>query len=216
MAVMDTYVLYGQRGSGSMIVECALALAGAPVKHVEVSWSDLGWNSRALKDLNPLGQLPTLVTPDGQVLTESAAMMLHLADRFPEAGLAPPLGHPQRAAFQRWLVFLVAAVYPTFTYGDDPQRWVGGDEAAAARLRTGTDAHRQVLWRYLETVVGEPWFLGDTFSALDLYVRQMRWWRPGREWFATETPRVDAIGRRAENLPAVMQVQQRNFPDRRA
>jgi GST-like protein len=212
MPGMDAYTLYGQRGSGSMIVEAALALAGAPVSHVEVSWDDLGWHSGTLKELNPLGQLPTLITPDGQVLTESAAMMLHLADRFPEAGLVPPADHPQRAVFQRWLIFLVAAVYPTFTYGDVPERWVEGDEAAAAKLRAGTDSHREVLWRYLETVAGEPWFLGDTFSALDLYVWQMRWWRPGREWFAAETPRIDAIGRRADALPPVSRVQQRNFP----
>lgn len=207
-----TYTLYGQRGSGSMIVEAALALADVPVEHLDVSWDDLGWHSAALKGLNPLGQLPTLIMPNGQVMTESAGIVWHLADHFPDAGLVPPMNHPQRAAFQRWLIFLVAAVYPTFTYGDVPQRWVGGDESAAAKLRAGTDAHREHLWRHLETVVGAPWFLGDTFSALDVYVWQMRWWRPGRAWFAAETPALDAIGSRAGALPALARVQQRNFP----
>jgi GST-like protein len=206
------YSLYGASGSGSMIVEAALALAGVPVRLIEVDWEQTGWESDLLKELNPLGQLPTLILPSGEVMTETAAIVLHLADRFPDAQLAPPAGHPDRAAFLRWLVFLVAAVYPTFTYGDVPKRWVQGDEAAAAMLRHGTDEHRKVLWRYLEGVVREPWFLGETFSAIDLYVWLMRWWRPGREWFEAQCPRLDAVGRRVAELPSVAQVQARMAP----
>ena len=119
---MTAYKLYGQAGSGSMIVEAAFAIADVPVECVDVAWDDLGWESGPLKDLNPLGQLPTLVLPDGRVMTESAAIVLHLADRCPAAGLAPAADHPEREAFLRWLIFLVAAVYPTFTYGDEPER----------------------------------------------------------------------------------------------
>jgi GST-like protein len=209
---MDTYTLYGEPGAGSMIVEAALALAGAPVQNVDLGWEDLGWGSKILADLNPLGQVPTLVMPDGQVMTESAAILLHLADRFPAAGLAPGTDHPARPAFLRWLTFLIAAVYPTFTYGDVPERWVAGDEAAARKLRHGTDAHRKTLWLYLETVAGQPWFLGETFSAIDLYLWRMRGWRPGVEWFREQCPRLQAIGERTAQLPAVAAVQERNFP----
>jgi GST-like protein len=217
MSDLDTssstaYTLYGASGSGSMVVEAALALAGAPVRIIDVPWEQTGWESSVLKDLNPLGQLPTLLLPSGEVMTESAAIVLHVADRSPGTNLAPPADHPDRTAFLRWLVFLVSAVYPTFTYGDVPKRWVDGDEEAGKKLRKGTDEHRQMLWRYLEGIVGEPWFLGETFSALDVYIWLMRWWRPGREWFAAECPRLDAVGRRSEALPAVAQVQGRNFP----
>jgi GST-like protein len=210
---MAGYRLYGQAGSGSMIVEAAFALAGVPVECVNVAWGDLGWDSAPLKALNPLGQIPTLILPGDQVMTESAAMILHLADHFPAAGLTPAADHPDRDAFLRWLVFLVAAVYPTFTYGDEPERWVEGDFAASGRLLRGTDRHRESLYRHLETVAGEPWFLGATFCAIDLYLWLMRYWRPGMEWFERECPKLTAIGNRAAALPAVAGVRRRNFPD---
>jgi len=207
------FTLYGEAGTGSMIVEAALALAGAQIQVVHVPWDETGWDSPPLVSLNPLGQLPTLILPSGQVMTESAAILLHLAETYPDVGLAPPVGDPDRPRFLRWLVFLVAAVYPTFTYGDRPRRWVEDDGEAARKLRRGTDKHRQMLLRHLEEAAGGPWFLGERFSAVDLYVWVMRNWRPGPDWFAAECPRLDAIGRRAAQVPALAAVHARNFPE---
>jgi GST-like protein len=54
----------------------------------------------------------------------------------------PPKGDPLRQPFYRWAVFIIAAVYPTYTYGDDPKKWVA-DETASKLLRESTDAHRK-------------------------------------------------------------------------
>ena len=110
-------------------------------------------------------------------------------------------------------MFIVSAVYPTFTYGDVPERWVGGDEPASEKLLQGTDDHRKTLYRYMEQHTGTPWFLGETFSCIDLYFNVMRYWRPRNEWFETECPGLNAVGQRAAELPAVKQVLRRNFPD---
>jgi GST-like protein len=188
------YTLYGAKGGGSMIVEAAFARTPLPVEFVDLVWDDIGWNSRTLAPLNPLGQVPTLLLPDGSVMTESAAMILHLAELAPGADLVPRVEHPRHTAFLRWLVFLVAAVYPTFTFGDVPKRWVAGDETAAKALRASTDEHRKKLFRYVEGQIDGPWFLGDTWSALDLYLWPMTFWRPGRDWFRAECPKLHAIG----------------------
>lgn len=206
------YVLYTAPGSGGMIVEAALTIADLPVEIVTVAWDDLGWNSEALRELNPLGQLPTLRLPDGTVMTESAAMLLHAADVAPDGALAPTGDDPLRPSFLRTLMFLASAVYPTFTYGDVPDRWVEADAEAAAKLRRGTDEHRLTLYRHLEQQCGAPWFLGGTFSGLDLYFWVMRNWRPGRQWFAESCPRLDAVAERAATLPGVRRVDARNFP----
>ena len=83
------YTLYGFKGSGSASVECALEMTGAPYCIVEAaSWE----NNDALAELervNPLRQIPTLQLPDGSILTESAAILAHLAFAFPGAGLMP-------------------------------------------------------------------------------------------------------------------------------
>jgi len=208
-----SYRIYTAPGSGAMIVEAALEVAGLDYEPVVVDWQDLGWESRTLGPYNPLGQLPTLILPDGTVMTESAAMLLHIADVVPDCGLVPPVRHPARPAFLRWLVFLVSAVYPTFTYADVPGRWVQGDEDSAARLRQGADAHRQTLNRYLESNARAPWFLGETFSAIDLYLWVMRHWRPGLEWFRRECPGLHRIGEAAGGLPPVARVGRRHFLD---
>jgi GST-like protein len=190
-----SYTLYGASGGGSMIVEAAFGFTKLPIEFVDLDWKDTGWNSVALKELNPLGQVPTLRLPDGTVMTESAAIILHLADKVPGFKLVPHTKHKNRAPFLRWLVFLVAAVYPTFTYGDVTDRWVGAGhkEGAGKALREGTDAHRKTLWRFVERQVEGPWFLGKQMSALDLYVWMMMKWRPGADWFKAETPKLYRI-----------------------
>ena len=57
-----------------------------------------------------------------------------------------------------------------------------------------------------------PWFLGERFSALDIYIGVMTRWRPKRGWFETETPRLFAIARRADGRPELADVWKRNFP----
>jgi GST-like protein len=205
------WTLYAAKGGGSMIVEVALEIAGVPYEVVDVPWGDMGPGSKAITPLNPLGQVPTVVLPDGSVMTESAAIVLFLADLVPDAKLVPPPGDPERAAFLRWLAFLVAAVYPTFTYGDGPKRWLDGDEEMGKRLRASTDAHRENLLRYLEEhVAREPWFLGATFSALDLYLWVVSIWRPGRKWWEANTPKMHRIVREVAKMPAALKVKERN------
>jgi GST-like protein len=197
------------KGGGGLIVEAAYALAGVPLEIEDIAWDDVGPESKRLATLNPLGQVPTLVLADGTVMTESAAILLHLAERAPRAKLAPPPGDPQRAPFLRWLAFLVAALYPTFSYGDAPERWVGSD--AGPRLRASTDAHREKLLRFLDAeVAGEPWFLGKRFSALDLYLPVLRMWRPGASWWREHVPKLNAIADRCEKLPPVARAFARN------
>jgi len=207
---MKKPLLLGCKGCGNAIAESAFALAGIDFDYEEVDYSDDSPTRPRLLQFNPLGQVPTLVLPDGTVMTESLAMIHWANDVAPEAGLIPPPGDPARLAFYRWAVFLVAAVYPTFTYGDDPKKWVA-NEAGAKELRASTDAHRQASWKQLEGIAGQPWFLGSTRTALDLYLTCMTRWRPGRKWFVANTPRIVAIARRTNALPELATVMHRNF-----
>ena len=205
-----THRLLGCKGCGSAIVEAAFGLAGVPLETEEVDYSAESPTRERLLAVNPLAQVPALVLPDGRVLTESLAILHYLDDLEPGAGLIPPRGDPTRAAFYRWSVFLVAAIYPTFTYGDDPRKWVA-DEEGAKQLRESTDRHREACWLQLESAAGEPWFLGERRSALDLYVAVMTRWRPGILWFAKRTPKLTAIAKRAAAMDAVAPVIARNF-----
>ncbi|STR71238.1 GST-like protein yncG [Raoultella ornithinolytica] len=126
--------VYGVPGWGSAIGELMLTLANIPYHFVNVAGFDQPGPQRdSLMQINPLCQVPTLRLADGSVMTETAAMALMILDSRPD--LAPAPGTAQRHQFQRLLIWLVANVYPTFTYADYPQRWgrrCGG--ATAAKL----------------------------------------------------------------------------------
>ena len=208
---MPEWTLYGVRGWGSTLAEGALAWAGEPYDFIDVEGFDAPGPVRdRLLEVNPLARIPTLVGPDRLVMTESAAIVLHLADRRPEAGLAPPAGDPDRPRFLNRLIWFVSAVYPTFTYRDYPERWA---PSAADELAGRVDAFRRSLWQQFEAQVGDgPWVLGETPSALDLYVAAMTHWRPRRAWLAEHCPKLHAIALRADKLPQIAAVMERNFP----
>ena len=207
------YRLYGVPSWGSVLVEAALVQARLPYTFENVAGFDEPGPARdRLVAVNPLAQVPVLMLPDGTVMTESAAIALHVADRVPAAGLAPPPGDPARDAFLRWLVFIVANVYPMYTVGDDPSRWVS-TETAQKELRASTDAYREKSWRIVEAAIApQPWFLGKHFSALDVYVKVMSHWRPRRDWFKANCPKLMSVARAADKEPRLANVWQRHFP----
>lgn len=213
------YRLYGRIGWGSALVEAQLAAYGLPFEMIEVG--DLFRSAEARAAMvahNPITQVPALVLPDGQVMTESAAITLHLADVTGSGLFVPPVGDAARPAFLRWLVFLVANIYPTFTYADDPARFVAV-ESARERFAADVGAYAQRLWRVMEAEAGAPWVLGTRFSALDVYVAVMTHWatgpsQPGRQpraWFTAECPKLHAIIMAADARPEIGAVLARNF-----
>jgi GST-like protein len=203
----DPWRVLGCRGCGSAIVEAALAIAGIPYDREEVDYGSAAGRAR-LAPYNPLAQVPTVLLPDGGVMTESAAIVLHIAELAPDSKLMPPPGDPLRRDALRWLTFIVAAIYPTFTYGDTPEKWTpsGKDE-----LRRSTDEHRQAMFREIEKVTRAPWFLGSQLSALDLYIAVMVHWRPRQAWFAEHCPRLSAIGVAVATDPRLAGVWKTNF-----
>jgi GST-like protein len=207
------YKLFARPGWGSALVEAQLAWYGLQFAVEDVDDLFKSAEARAMvQPTNPLAQVPTLILPDGSVMTESAAITLHLADITGSRDLVPAAGEAVRPAFLRWLVFLVANLYPTFTYADDPARFVPG-EAAQQGFRANVDAYAQRLWRQVDEAAGEPRFLSERFSALDIYFAVMTRWRPRRAWFAASCPRLHAIALRADAEPRLASVWQRNWPN---
>lgn len=209
---MSTTVLYGVPGWGSVLAEAMLAWCEVPFEFVDVEGFDKPGPARdVLRAVNPLAQVPTLVLPDGRVLTESAAITLWLAETHPAAALAPAPGSTERLPFLRRLVWFVAAVYPTFTFGDYPERWAPGDPEG---LRESTNAHRQRLYLQLESELDDgAWVLGAKPSALDVYVGAFVHWRPRREWFDANAPKLARVARAVHAMPTLARVWQRNFPN---
>lgn len=199
--------LHGYPGSGSAIVEAQLAIHDLPVTLIDGEPSQA---DSAAAALNPLRQVPVIEADDGTVMTESAAITLWLADLTGRDDLVPPPGAPERAAFLRWLIFIVANIYPCFTFADEPTRFVADPDAARA-FRAAVDDEGKRLWPLVEEAAVGPWFLGERFSAIDIYVAVMNHWRPRSDWFRANAPTLSAIAEAVPQRPALAPVFARHF-----
>ena len=165
-----SYTLFGSAGSGSAVVEAALERCGAPYRIVDAaSWAPDSALAE-LERINPLRQIPALVLADGSVLTESAAILIHLGLVFPASGLLPAEA-PARDQAIRGLVFVAANCYAAIGIIDYPQRWCdGASEAMQQRLRRGTRARLHRHWESFADMFPVPvaFYGGDTPGALDL------------------------------------------------
>lgn len=204
--------LYGEPGWGSALVEAQLVWYDIPFEFCAVG--DLFKNAEArgvLEKVNPLAQIPSLVLPNGDVMSESAAITFWLADLTGSNDLVPELEESERTRFLRWLIFIVANIYPTYTYVDDPARFVP-DKAAHVGYVGKVSAYAKKLYSVLEAEAGAPWFLGDRFSAIDIYIAVLSHWRPRRAWFEEHAPKFTAIADAALALPKLAPAWERNFP----
>jgi glutathione S-transferase len=157
-------------GTAAMAPHATLAEIGCPYELVAVERDSGGHVSNAYLALNPWGKIPTLEDGD-LVLTESAAICLHLADRFPDARLVPRLGTPQRADLYRWLLWLTNTVQPALLRHFYPERYGGeGVEAAANAELAGhfdrLDAH----------LADREWLVGEERTVADLFLFMLTRW----------------------------------------
>lgn len=205
------WTLYGQPGWGSAIVDLQLGWYGLPTAFIPVGhlFEDPAAAAR-LRQINPLGQIPALILPDGTLMTESGAITLLLADTAPaERSLVPPPQAPERAAFLRWLLFINSAVYPCYTVIDRADTLVP-DPAARRDFSAQMRDRLLAAYRLWDAAVTGPWCLGGRMSALDFYAAVMVRWTPGPEWFAAEAPALWAVAQRVWALPELAEVWRRN------
>lgn len=210
----NRYILYSDVGSGGVSVEAALTLMGQAYELVEAPTSepqDPAGGDRVLA-ANPMRQVPALVLPSGEVMTESAAILIWLAEQHPQAGLAPAAGDPARAAFLRWMAFVSAAIYSLYWVKDDPARLVP-DPAAQPALVARALERISACWGIMEAQVAPGrYILGDQLTVLDLYVTVVSRFRPRRQRFYEVAPRLGEVVRRVDADPRLAAFWPQRFP----
>ncbi len=191
---MSGWTLYGNRGSGSACIEAALAEADADVRLVDVDLEKDEQYDEALKAVNPMGRIPALVAPDGTVLTESAAILLHLGARFPHAGLLPDLASSDGAFVLRWLLFVSNNCYEAIGRIDYPGRYTS-DWANRIAVKNSAVSELRFFWKLVEDALPDegPYALGARFSALDLYIATVAAWGLAPEWRAPNIPKIERL-----------------------
>ncbi|MDH4287387.1 MAG: glutathione S-transferase family protein [Aquincola sp.] len=214
MAAAKPYTLYGSRNSGSAAVEAALEMARAPYRIVSAATWDKKSALAELKRVNPLHQIPTLVMPDGTVLTESAAILIHLGLAHPRAKLLPA-DTSQRARAIRAMVFIAANCYAAIGVIDYPERWNGkGDAAANERLRRGARRRLHKLWTVFADSIATgkgPFLFGEQPGAADILAAVVSRWSGARKHLARHRPKLHALLERVDAHPPVAAVISRHW-----
>ena len=207
------YTLYGSRGSGSSIAEAALERCGLEYRSVRASQWEADSAIDELKKVNPLGQIPTLVLPDGSVLTESAAILIHLGLLHPDSGLLPvePL---RRAQAIRGLVYIAANCYSAISVIDYPERYTTDTgEAARLAVRAGARDRLHHHWSlFADQFAAYPFLSGDTPGALDYLAAVVSKWSGTRAHLRDHRREFHATIERIERDPHVAAVFARHWP----
>ena len=202
-----------QKGSGSASTQAALEIIGAPCRIIETaSWEPNDAFAELVK-LNPLGQIPTLVLPDGSVLTESAAILIHLGSAHPASGLLPH-GESARAQAVRGVVFIAANCYAAISVIDFPERWCeDADEATQKRIRAGTRVRLHRHWEmFADLFPARPYLGGDAIGALDLLAAVVSKWSGSRPHLQQARPAFYETLLRIEAHPKVAAVFAQHWP----
>jgi GST-like protein len=208
-----TYRLYGDLGSGAFSAEAALAEVGAPYEFELISLDRNEQKAPQFLSLNPSGKIPALRLPEGEIVTESLAILLTLADHFPQSGLLPAQAAPARANAYRWLAFMASEIYPFVEIADYPSRFVPEGEAANAIKKVAVARIRERLL-LIERVLAGPYLLSGGFSLLDIYAAMFSRWSIGADWRRINLPRLTDLAAAVSKRPTIAPVWSRHFEQR--
>jgi glutathione S-transferase len=198
------FTLYGRSGSGSLAVQVALEELAVPYERVWVANEPA--DVEHFRKINPTGKVPALELPDGTVMFESAAMLIHLALQNAEAKLAPQPGTSRHATFLQWMSFMSANIYEAALRFFYSSRYSVRGEADAAAVREQGAAdyglHLSLIGRALN-----PYVLGADYSLADVYLYMLASWFPDKDGLFARVPALGAHTAKIAGRPAVVKVE---------
>lgn len=159
--------LYGAQHTRAFRMLWMLEECGAKYEQVRVDIRAGAQNTPLFHAINPMEKVPALVDGEARV-AESGAICCYLADRFPEAELAPGINDPARGRYLQWLFFSGNCIEPSF---HEKQTGIAPPPSAA-----GWSSYARVVSVLDEALSGGPWLLGDRFSAADVMIGSDLWY----------------------------------------
>jgi GST-like protein len=209
---MTALKLYGAQASGSIAVEAALTLFNIPYDLVEgATWADASARDR-VAGTNPMRQIPTIVYPSGEIMTESAAILIDLADRHPKAKLAPAIDDAKRRQFLRWMIYVSSAIYSLHWIKPDVGR-IGAPSSSRDGVVDAIHDRIAFCWQNMDAqLTPGAYLLGEELTVLDLYVTVVSRFGPWRERFYEAAPKMTPVVRRVDREPRLTDFWAKRFP----
>ena len=207
------YQLYWAKDSGALAPQILLEEIGAEYERCVLDLDQAQETSAEFLNINPRGQVPALVLADGSVITESAAISLHLADSHVEAGLLPPLASVERAQVYRWLFYASANLYESILRLYYADRFTT-DPTQVDQIQASARAFIDQSWGLLENELGQgPYLLGQTYSLIDPYLLMLTNWHEHPGVLFERNPKLRRLCETVRLRPAVERIWSQNFPE---
>ena len=165
------YILYGGGYSRAIGPQMVLEEGGLDYEQRQVNLQAGEHRSPEFLKINPAGYVPALVTPEGDILHEAAAIMLYLADRHQLTDLAPATDDPARGVFLSKLFYFTNDIQPALKRFYYAHRYAEGEDEIARTRHTARDMATE-RWGVLDQHLQDngPYHLGDRFSLVDLHM----------------------------------------------
>ncbi len=199
---MNNLVFYTNPQSRGRIAHWMLEEIGLPYETV---WLEYGaaMAADAYLAVNPMGKVPSLRHGDA-LITETAAICAYLADHFSEKNLIPPLGHPARADYYRWLFFAAGPLEQAVT-----AKALGWQIPEGRSSMVGFGAYDTTIDTLEKALKPGPYICGEQFTAADVYVGSQIGW--GMMFGTIEKrPLFEAYVERLYARPAALQASRIN------
>lgn len=194
--------LYYATGTCALATHIALEEAGAAYEAIKVDFASQAQRSPEYLAVNPKGRVPALVTESG-TLTETPALLCFVAQRFPEADLAPLSDPFALARAQEFNSYICATVHVAHAHGRRAARWAD-DPAAIEAMRRKVPATMSECFGLIEgKLLQGPWVMGERYTICDPYLFTIGSWLEGDGVDTSKMPRVLAHRRRMLGRPAV-------------
>ena len=173
-------ILYGSKGAGSVAPQAILTHLEVPFELKLINFDSNENQSESFLAINPRGQIPALVLDDKSVLTESMAIMLHIADSYPSAELIPKLGSTERAQAYRWMSFIATNIYEGLLRVLYPEMYTTSSELS--KIVESADQYLKSSFGILNNALEQqPYLVGAHTGVADIYLAMLFTWYPEQQ-----------------------------------
>ncbi|WP_374656023.1 glutathione S-transferase family protein [Dongia sp.] len=205
------YTLYWSHNSASIAAHYCLEEAGAEYDTVLVDMAEDGHKKPEFLQINPAGKLPAMRLPEGGIVTECAAISLLIADRFPQADLAPAIDDPRRGPFLMWLFHLNNTLQPAMLRYYYPDR-ITTEASGIGGVKEKAKEEIAMLWSRIDAHLAKngPYLLGDRFSAADALLYMLSTWQECCPETYRRFPSVRRLAEKVRARPAIARVAEMN------
>jgi glutathione S-transferase len=202
-----TLTLFYIPGACSLVPHIALEEAGAEYRRHRVDYAGGETRTPAYRAISPLGRVPALLTERGPI-TENPAILAYIAQRYPQARLAPLDDTYECARVQAFNMFMANSVHVAFRQISFPDTYADGAEAAAALRNKVPELSNRYFGIIEQTLADDrPFVHGDSFTTSDIYLFvYSNYLRMGDRGDPASVPRVIAHRSRIRLRPAVQRI----------